>query len=107
MDTLFGLKPNSSLHIVMQIGEDGMVSAPAAYHYAIEGDYKLQSSTLINFQIIEIKDLANRPKSDWQPMVVSAFNSAETYRIEGNGYAGSQLLLYYAQGKAIIHCTKL
>lgn len=107
MDTLHGLPTNTTARIIVQLTEDFKAVADAGYHYAIDGSYKLTGKTTIDIQVEEIEDRANRPKSDWQPMVVSALNDADTYRVEGDGSRGSQLLLYYAHGGAILRCTKL
>ena len=105
MDTLYGSKINPESQIIMFLSEEGRATS-SGYHYGIEGEWSTQRTMGIHFDLKEMVDFAGRHKSEWQPLVVGAFNDTETYRVEGSGMKNSQLLLYFAEGKAIVFCTK-
>ena len=105
MDAIYGQKVNPETQIVMFIAEGGAATS-TGYHYTIEGNWKMDYQTNLTFTLKEAVDYAGRLNTDWQPLVIKAFNDTKTYKIEGSGARNSQLFLYYANSSQVVRCTK-
>jgi hypothetical protein len=104
MDTAYSLSYYASKTMIMTFFNNDSVSC-TSYRYDIIGSFRLLSATALHFNLTELVDFAGII-SDWQPMVVAAFNAADSYQIAGDGSSGSQLYVYYNQGNQVIRCTK-
>jgi hypothetical protein len=104
MDTTYS-KIYKNKKIVLTISE-GYTIMIDNYPWDIIGTLRLISNTNCNLNMSELKDLLNRPQSDYQPIFVEKLNAANNYWVEGNGNSYSKLYFYFNNQNWVARFTK-
>jgi hypothetical protein len=104
LDTVYS-KIYKNKFLEMRIESDSIVTIDN-YHWSITGLLKLSSVSSCSYNLVQKVDFLNRPKSDYQPLVLDGLNQGKKYWLEGDGSKNTRLNIYFKNEKWVARFIK-